>query len=200
MTIREMIDAVLERARTKREPTREAAREVVASADRETLERLAAEYIVTAIARKHRASSLTIERKSVAPVPTKKPRRGTRRWNEWITLPENAVEAAREAERVHDESIWEARKMAALSRLVGDYTEKLRAQWTDELLATEFALRDGTFVSWGDATVEQHEERRSMYMEQASLSIDAAARQQAAIDELRASGARCLAELVRAKA
>lgn len=63
------------------------------------------------------------------------------------------------------------------------------------LLAETFALGDGSRVSWGEATVEQHEQRIAM-LARLRDGIDATiARHRAAVEGIRAAGVKCLADL-----
>jgi len=75
------------------------------------------------------------------------------------------------------------------------WKQALRMEWTRELLGAAFALRDGTIVTWGSATVAQHEDRIAMFTDNAVANIEGAARHQAAITELREKGLLCLNEL-----
>lgn len=69
---------------------------------------------------------------------------------------------------------------------------------TRELLETFFALGDGIRVTWGSATIEQHEQRIAMLERNALGVIETAARHRAAVRVLRDSGRRSLAELAAA--
>ena len=79
--------------------------------------------------------------------------------------------------------------------IVEDYERELRIEWPRELLDSGFALPDGTVVKWGDATVAEHTERLGMLTRNAEANIEAAARHQRAIEELRTAGADTLRNL-----
>jgi hypothetical protein len=84
---------------------------------------------------------------------------------------------------------------AAMSEIVADYTRSVRLQVTTELLETAFALGDGQRVTWGDATVEQHEQRIRFLTTQAAGTLETASRHQAAIGMIREASAMCLRDL-----
>lgn len=88
---------------------------------------------------------------------------------------------------------------ALLEQAIADWTEHIRMEWTQELLGSDFALRDGTRVTWGAATVAQHSERRAMFADNAKANLEGAARHQHAIQALTESGARSLNAMVRTR-
>jgi hypothetical protein len=92
-----------------------------------------------------------------------------------------------------------ARLVKGTRATVDAYAEQLRMEWTAELLATPFALPDGSRTTWGAATVGQHRERVAMFEGQAHTAIEGAARHVVAILELEAAGASCLADLLAAR-
>lgn len=75
--------------------------------------------------------------------------------------------------------------------------EKLLA-WTEDLLAAEFRLSDGTLTTWGSATIEQHRERVEMFSKNAAASVMGAGRHLQAVQELEAAKASTLNDLVAA--
>jgi|ERR1051326_7184523 hypothetical protein len=81
---------------------------------------------------------------------------------------------------------------AALDRMVAE----LKMEWTQELLDSTFALSDGSRVTWGNATVEEHRERARMFTDLAETNLHGAARHKLAIDQLVRAGATCLNEVV----
>lgn len=83
-----------------------------------------------------------------------------------------------------------------MTKIFEDLSAQMRMQWTEELLATPFALPNGDRVTWGSATVAQHEERVEMFKGQVTAGAEGAARHMAAIRDIEALGARCLAEAV----
>ena len=100
-------------------------------------------------------------------------------------------------ERRADEE-WAERKAELQRNLddaIAEWKGQLRIEWTAELLDSTFAMRDGTRVAWGDATVEQHRERAEMFEANAIANAQGAARHRYAIDALEAAGARSLREL-----
>ena len=85
---------------------------------------------------------------------------------------------------------------ASLSRILDDYADRLRIEWTAELLASTFALPDGTRILWGEATLAQHEERLQMLVRNAEANLEAAARHRAAMAAIVRADALCLNEVV----
>lgn len=71
-----------------------------------------------------------------------------------------------------------------MRQIVDDYKNDIRMEWTRELLDTSFALGDGTTVTWGDATPQQHQARIDMLAKIADGTLQTAARHQAAIEAI----------------
>ena len=84
-----------------------------------------------------------------------------------------------------------------MNDIIGTYRDSLHAQWTAELLESGFALGDGTTVTWGEATVEQHQQRIALLTRNAAGNLQTAARHQSAVDEIERSGVACLAQAKR---
>jgi hypothetical protein len=182
---------------------------VAALEDGPLLRRLAAEFLVDALARARRAQTLESERaaerdskaqlgETVSGGSTaRRPRKGTRARALWEQTPEGRAWADAE---------WESERRSmqmftgVLSRALDRYTEEMRIQWTAELLDSTFTLTDGSSVRWGEATVEQHAERRQMFLNNAHANMEGAARHETAIRELTESGADSLREMVGASA
>lgn len=89
----------------------------------------------------------------------------------------------------------DARYRAKMQGILDEYAASLRMEWTEELLASSFALSDGVRVLWGDATIEQHRERAQMFTANAQANTEGAARHLAAIRDLRAAGVERLHDL-----
>jgi len=64
------------------------------------------------------------------------------------------------------------------------------------LLQERFALGGGVFVTWGQATIEQHERRIAMLKVMVGGLQETIERHEATIQQLREIGARCLDEVV----
>lgn len=163
------------------------------------LRRLAAEFLVDALARAQRAKTLEEERsaereRQTHENPGRMPRKGTRARADWErNTPEGRAWAeAEEAEAARSMQMFRG----ALGRTLDRYAEDLRVTWTAELLDSTFALGDGRLVTWGDATVEQHAERRQMFLNNAHANLEGAARHELALRELRESGKASLREMV----
>lgn len=89
------------------------------------------------------------------------------------------------------------RLMSSIQKTVSDFTTAIKLEWTKELLSSTFALPDGTQVTWGSATVEQHEARIAMFEKQAGAAIENAARHRKAIQDIQNMKCNTLEELVR---
>lgn len=84
-----------------------------------------------------------------------------------------------------------------LRSAVSEYAAAIRLEVTSELLATLFAVGDGSErVTWGDATVDQHERRVEMLLGNAAGNAETAARHTAAINLINSYGVICLKEIV----
>lgn len=125
------------------------------------------------------------------PRRSQRPRRGTQAWAVWADEPENAETLAAEYEI--DERLRRELHVT-LQDAMDKYAAELRIEWTAELLDAEFALGDGTSVSWGDASREQHELRMAMHRRNAIAGAEGFARHSQAIELLDNSGASSLRE------
>lgn len=65
----------------------------------------------------------------------------------------------------------------------------------NRFLELSFALGDGERVTWGEATIEQHERRIAMLKKQVKGTVRTIRRHEEAVRRLREAGAMCLAEL-----
>lgn len=105
---------------------------------------------------------------------------------------QRAVERAEREERRLES---DARLYRKLAELVKEHDDQIRLEVTTELLNSVFALGDGTRVTWGDATVEQHQQRIDLLTGMAAGTLETAARHHAAISMLEEAGATCLKQL-----
>jgi hypothetical protein len=81
-----------------------------------------------------------------------------------------------------------------VSEVVREYAEQIRLEVTEELLRSKFALGDGTELTWGGATVDQHRQRIELLQRNAVGTLETAARHQAAIRMLEEKNVSCLEE------
>ena len=156
-----------------------AAREALTAQTSDVLKELATAAVVDAVRRRQRSNVLSIEREAVDS-PRQQPR------SRFVRTPEYYA-AMEEIDRRHAER---------MTTIIEGYARELKAEWTADLLASEFALADGTRVTWGDATIEQHEERAAMFHRNAVANAEGAARHLKAVDELKSKGVPTLADLV----
>lgn len=68
-------------------------------------------------------------------------------------------------------------------------------EFTAELLASEFALGDGRRVTWGEATVGDHEQRIELLTKNAAANAEAAARHVNAVSVLTSLGLERLSDV-----
>lgn len=179
---------------------------VIGRASARVVRGLAALYLAEEVARLDRAAALAVERQAerdaepaaensgpISYMGRAKPRRYSKRWQEWVQTDEGReYEAQREA----DEAASSRMLFEALDKTLKDYEKAMKMKWTAELLGTEFALPDGTAVTWGEATVEDHEARQQMFMRNAHGNLEGAARHSQAINDLRAGNVSTLNDLV----
>lgn len=181
-----LAQACYDQAIAGRRSTRAVARELLRTEDRQVIEFLAVEFLVAEVQRAQRATTLDAERASEVNTTAQSAEVTAEQVARWDKL------------RQEDERDYWLRQqslMANIQRAIDRYTEDMKMKWTAELLDSTFALRDGTPVKWGDATVEQHEERRQMFKDNARANIEGAARHEAALHDLRESGAATLREM-----
>jgi hypothetical protein len=95
-----------------------------------------------------------------------------------------------------------ADRQADMRALLNAYAKACRMEWTADLLALSFAVdNSGATVTWGGATVEQHQTRVEMLSANAIANAEAAARHQAAIEDITSTpGAACLSDVVKPSA
>jgi hypothetical protein len=80
------------------------------------------------------------------------------------------------------------------AKVFSELTERLHMQWTDELLSKDFAVGDGSIVTWADATIEQHEARVEMLFVNVQGNGDAIRRHEAAVIDILENRVSTLAE------
>ena len=83
-----------------------------------------------------------------------------------------------------------------LAPVLTAWRDHLHVEWTEELLHTSFSLGDGRIVTWGAATVLDHQERVALFLEKGSICLDGAAKHEAAIQVIQASAGSCLRDVV----
>lgn len=88
-----------------------------------------------------------------------------------------------------------ARLRAKANLITTELAQSLHREWTAAMLAGEFALPDGTRVSWADATVQQHGIRADQLESLAAGDLATAAIHRQAISDLRSAGVDRLADL-----
>jgi hypothetical protein len=120
------------------------------------------------------------------------PKRNTEAWHNWLETADGAKTKAREIEyerqdRERSRALW-----SGIQATMDKYKSEMHMEWNRELLASEFALGDGTKTTWGDATYADHEYRVSMHMKNAAAGVEGAARHRSALDFMDERGAATL--------
>lgn len=180
------------------------AKKLVKDLSMTTLRKLAALYIVRTVRERNRAEARAREQKATAAATSmaentstghspmvqrildERPPRASRPQYTDEQRERFAQEDAERSARFHSE----------MQALIGDFTEAMRVQWTEELMDSMFALTDGTMVTWGDATLDQHRERIGIFEANALANVQGAARHEKAVQALERSGKRTLREMV----
>lgn len=83
----------------------------------------------------------------------------------------------------------------SMRKALEDFQQSIRLEVTAELLASEFAVGDGTRTTWGEATAEQHLARAALLERQGFGTLETAARHRAAVEMLSSSGSITLSEI-----
>lgn len=86
-----------------------------------------------------------------------------------------------------------------IDSLVEEIEKETELRITKKLLGTVFALGNRVRVTWGQATIEQHQTRIDLLSKNAKGNIEAASRHKAAIELIKQSGSTCLQEVKNAK-
>lgn len=96
---------------------------------------------------------------------------------------------------VYDRYRRQTKLAEVLKETIATYAEEIRLEVTQELLGSLFALGDGRRVTWGAATVGEHQQRIQLLLGNAAGNVEAAARHQAAITLIERAGVSCLGEV-----
>lgn len=209
-TIKAWIDEIDEASRLANVEPRVAAEDLVEELTAAEARTLAVRFLTEKVADKRRNMTLTVERSverarvmaefagsGAGRAKFPPARRGTPDYANWVTATEEGrkYEAAMLEADAAEDAIKE-RYNQRLYAMVDDFITAKRVEWTAELLDSAIAMPDGTIVLWGDATLQQHQERRDMFMRNALANTEGAARHEQAIRELAEAGAPTLRELV----
>lgn len=142
----------------------------------EALTELMAEHVSQA----RRAAARAVERRAMYDPDERREQRDRRKAH---------AEKRAEWERIN------GREYDPLGQLFSDikaFADAVRLEVTVELLASRFALGDGTSVTWGEATAAQHEERIALLERQVLGNVETIALHRQAIALLTEQGAICL--------
>jgi hypothetical protein len=208
--VKALVEVVDDGARPDGSDVHEVAEGVVAGLARDELDVMAAWWLADEVRSERRARTYRAEREAerVAQATEQQRRAEHERANdprrmteaEYHTWVESTDEGRAHAERQQAEAEAHARIDEEFRRevdqVLADYAEHLRMEWTEELLASGFALPSGQVVTWGEATVAQHRQRAAMFASNAEANLRGAARHRHAVEALESAGASCLRELV----
>jgi hypothetical protein len=174
----------------------EVAREVLVDTPQEVVARLAVMMLVDLIREHLRASTRRIEREASddeTEVKFERPRYGSRAYGEWVQTTEEGRAYNDEKNACREK--YDNLLLSHIAAFTKQYAAELRIEWTAELLASPFALPDGTRVTWGEASLAQHQERVEMFEANVAANVEGAARHRRAIDALQEARAGCLNDL-----
>lgn len=190
-----MVQTCYDLARARQTQTRDIAAELVATTTPRLRDEMAVEWLVSAVSKEQRAVTLAVERSATSRVAEAADQRRpeAERLQEWRS---SAAYKQRVREAAAEQEAADERHLARMKQIIDDYTASLKVQWTEELLASTFALSGGVVVTWGTATLEQHQERYDMFAGYAQANAGGAARHAQAIQELTRTGAVSLNDTV----
>lgn len=134
---------------------------------------------------------------------------GKERFGEWLERAEPLVREHCDRDRYemfqadwHPGGVmdwYHERAAQQMTALIEQIAAETRLEVTAELLGSEFALGDGRRVTWGEATIADHEQRIAMVTANAVANAEDAARHQAAVSLLKERGLDTLAEIASAE-
>jgi hypothetical protein len=143
-------------------------------------------YLLRLLKDRHREAVVTVERTAMRQASPRKVTRTPEEQANWERSEQEHRERMAEIDR---------RYFDEMKRITDKFANALKVQWTKELLASTFALPDGTLVAWGQATLEQHSIRRDMLLSNAKGNLQAASRHEAAIAAIQEQGVTCLRDV-----
>lgn len=115
---------------------------------------------------------------------------------DWLLTREGRRYADGRLERIVSSAENAALFARAQRDLIREIKAEFAAEWTADLLAGRFVMPSGQVVSWGSASIEQHQVRARILVQQAGASIETMKRHEAATKLLLESGAVCLNDAV----
>lgn len=117
---------------------------------------------------------------------------GSPEWLEYAATEEGIHWGVPQWERRQDLRRREKERWEQVARFAN---EQAIVRWVRELLDSEFSLPDGSRVTWGTATIDDHLERIEMLHKNAVANLEAVTRHEAAVRALTGAGASTLSEL-----
>lgn len=168
----------------------EGIRLAVTGLSRADVNEMAVRWVMHCISKRTRTETRTVERTAIAPAdaPIK-----------WESITARKQKAAFEKKCAEQEASYLKQQDDAWNAIQSAFDElkdRWRVDWTAELLDAQFNMPDGTTVTWGTATLEQHEARVEMFRVNAVANLEGAARHQQAIEDIKRAGVSTLHHLV----
>lgn len=189
--ISEWVEEIDGAARLANVDPRDAAADLVSELTTAQVRALAVRFLCDEVARRRRSETLSAERDAErSPWLAETPGGGLA-----AGRPIGVTDEMRQRWEAEDRQIQE-RAMREIRGHVERYVDARKVEWTAELLDSVIAMPDGSVVLWGDATIEQHQQRRDMFLRNALANTEGAARHEQAIRELTQAGAPTLREMV----
>jgi hypothetical protein len=102
-----------------------------------------------------------------------------------------ATSERKHAERQAKSDETQRRLRADMEAAIAQWKQDVIIEWSTELLSSTFMV-EGQSVSWGDATVAQHEARAESLTKQAVGTVETAAMHMKAVERLRAAAVQTL--------
>jgi hypothetical protein len=102
-----------------------------------------------------------------------------------------AVSERKHRERQMKSEETQRRLRADMEAAIAQWKQEVIVEWSRELLSATFTI-DGQTVTWGEATVAQHEARAESLTKQAVGTVETAAMHMKAVDRLKAAAAQTL--------
>ena len=156
--------------------------------DRDTVEQYALAFVMLQVKQRNRATVRTVERESARPVSS--------RSNGWVRYEDGEVARDPEWALVDENN----RRRNDLDSIFRKHIERSYLELEDKLLRSKFARGDGTQVTWGEATYEDHMNRYEMHRSNVEAGIEGGARHLQAAEMLKARNAANLNEIAKEKA
>ena len=154
---------------------------------------LAAEYLALTMSEIRKAERLRREKAAERAAE----RAAAAKREKWLSSPEYAAQKEQfERECREAEQALRSKLFSDLSGYVETFRQSVIVEYTAELLATHFGLPDGRRVTWGEATVAEHQARAEMFRRNSIENLAGCLRHEQAIKDLEVADCANLIELL----